>query len=330
MATTTVGYYGFNGVVNILNSLIVDGVNVGDELESLNSRSSTIRSDLLNGTLIPKKTDNIHIVASQLDDKKYNIPMVSADEYGYAECKSYSDLWFNPNTTTFNSKNISVGGSLTVSGSTSLYSDCDVKGNLGVSGSATMYSDCDVKGDFEVLGSATLQSDCNVYGDLYVTGSINTYGPLYVTGTATLFSDCDVYGDLTVTGSTTMYDGLTVPSITLNGNDLQTTLDALAANTLHSIDSDHAILADTVVVSQVNGSIETPYNITIVDGDGNESVFCSNNLNYTPSTGLLKTRQLTTTDNVIIGGTLSVTEMTHLYSNCIVDGSLSNEINIDF
>ena len=69
---------------------------------------------------------------------------------------------------------------------------------------------------------------------------------------------------------------------------------------------EQATNATNVTITENSSTDETVY-LTFVDGSsGNKGVEVDTGLNYNPSSGLITTGSLTTTNNVIVGGNLTV------------------------
>jgi hypothetical protein len=115
----------------------------------------------------------------------------------------------------FNS-DLSVGGTLGVSGTGTFNSDLSVGGTLGVSGTGTFNSDLSVGGTLGVSGTGTFNSDLTVGGTLGVSGTgtfnsdLTVDGMLGVSGTGTFNSDLSVGGTLGVSGTGTFNSDLSV------------------------------------------------------------------------------------------------------------------------
>ncbi len=122
--------------------------------------------------------------------------------------------------------NISVGGTLGVTGNTT------VGGTLGVTGDTTL-ANTTVGGTLGVTGDTTL-ANTTVGGTLGVTGNTTVGGTLGVTGAATLDDTLTVAGETTLNGATTVNDALTVTGDTsLKNTTVGGTLGVTGAATLN-------------------------------------------------------------------------------------------------
>jgi len=181
------------------------------------------------------------------------------------------------------SGNTIVGGTLAVTGATSLTSlntsgNATVGGNLTVTGTVTLSSGLAVPGTLSVTGASTLtgavtmSSSASVAGTLAVTGA-STFSSFSTTGAATIGTTLGVsglatLGSASVTGAATVGGTLTVTgATTLNGNltaNGNTTLGDAAADTL-TLNSDNItvpnlspvtvdLAADQVVIKDATDS----------------------------------------------------------------------------
>ena len=176
------------------------------------------------------------------------------------------------------SGNVTVGGTLGVTGATTLSSTADITGNttvggtLGVTGAST-------------LDSAAVTNNATVGGTLGVTGNTTVGGTLGVTGASTLDSaavtnNATVGGTLGVTGNSTFSGTLGVTSNTTVGGDLDVTGNTTLSGTLGitgatTFSGDVNVGSDTIeeyvqdtVGGMVAGNTETGLSVTYDDTNG--------------------------------------------------------------
>jgi fibronectin-binding autotransporter adhesin len=176
------------------------------------------------------------------------------------------------------SGNVTVGGTLGVTGATTLSSTAAITGNttvggtLGVTGAST-------------LDSAAVTNNATVGGTLGVTGNTTVGGTLGVTGASTLDSaavtnNATVGGTLGVTGNSTFSGTLGITSNTTVGGDLDITGNTTLGGTLGitgattfsggvNVGSDtiEEYVQDTVG-GMVAGNTETGLSVTYDDTNG--------------------------------------------------------------
>jgi len=210
------------------------------------------------------------------------------------------------------SNNATVGGTLGVTGVTTLSDNATVGGTLGVTGATTLStvdvsSNATVGGTLGVTGVTTLSNNATVGGTLGVTGAttLSTVdvssnatvgGTLGVTGVTTLSNNATVGGTLGVTGVTTLSNNATVGG----------TLGVTGATTLSTVDvSSNATVGGTLGVTGVTT--------------------LSDNATVGGTLGVTGATTLSTVDvssNATVGGTLGVTGVTTLSNNATVGGTL--------
>ena len=121
------------------------------------------------------------------------------------------------------------------------------------------------------------------------------------------------------TTATTLQNTRTIGGVSFDGSQ---NIDLPGVNTSGNQDtSGTATNATNVTVTENSSTNETVY-LTFVDGSsGNKGVEVDTGLTYNPSSGLITTGSLTTTNNVIVGGNLTVNGTTTTVN--------SNTVNID-
>ena len=92
---------------------------------------------------------------------------------------------------------------------------------------------------------------------------------------------------------------------------VQQNIDLPGVNTSGNQDtSGTATNATNVTITENSSTDETVYLTFVDDSSGNNGVEVDTGLTYNPSSGLITTGALTTTDNVIVGGNLTVSGTT--------------------
>ncbi len=115
--------------------------------------------------------------------------------------------------------NATVGGTLGVTGATTLTGNTTVGGTFGVTGASTLTGNTTVGGTFGVTGATTLSSTlaagASTLASATVTGAATVGTTLGVTGASTLTGNTTVGGTLGVTGATTLSSTLAAGATTL-------------------------------------------------------------------------------------------------------------------
>jgi len=246
------------------------------------------------------------------------------------------------------SSDATVGGTLGVTGVTTLSNNATVGGTLGVTGVTTLSDNATVGGTLGVTGATTLStvdvsSNATVGGTLGVTGvttlsnNATVGGTLGVTGVTTLSDNATVGGTLGVTGATTLSTvdvssnatvggtlGVTGVTTLSNNATVGGTLGVTGATTLSTVDvSSNATVGGTLGVT---GVTTLSNNATVGGTLGVTGVTTlSNNATVGGTLGVTGATTLSTVDvssNATVGGTLGVTGVTTLSDNATVGGTL--------
>lgn len=106
--------------------------------------------------------------------------------------------------------NLTVTGSTTLVGTTSILAPLNVSGAFIVTGSSTiagtanLLAPVNIGGSLTVTGSTTIAGTANLLAPLNVSGTLMVTGSTTIAGTANLLAPANIGGTLTVTGSTTI------------------------------------------------------------------------------------------------------------------------------
>lgn len=126
--------------------------------------------------------------------------------------------------------NVAIGGTLAVTGATTLRSTLNVGGAIGVTGAAALQStlkvvsDTNIGGALGVTGAAALQSTLKVVGAESVGGALSVTGATTLQSTLFVAGAESVGGALSVTGATTLAGTLSATTGTFSGAITATSL----------------------------------------------------------------------------------------------------------
>lgn len=205
------------------------------------------------------------------------------------------------------SENVQVGGTLAVTGATTMQSTLDVAdsvsmqsslgvgGELSVASVVNMLSTLTVESDTLLKGTLTAGQDAQLQADLNVAGTSTLAGELSVTGKATLLDAAEVRGSMTVAQAAVLNDTLSVAGAT--------TIDGVLA-----VQSNASVAADLSVVGNV-----------AVDGTltAKQATALEDTLAVAGAADMAST--LSVTGNTLLNASLEVQAATLLHSTLGVD-----------
>ena len=208
----------------------------------------------------------------------------------------------------------SIGGTLGVTGNTTLSSDANIGGNLAVSGNSSITGNEDITGTLGVSGDTTLGEN------LAVTSNATVGGTFEVTGTSTL-ADIDAAAITAVTIDTTGY-------VTIGGYaQVDSTLDVIGHTTLSTATISTLtvgdmnitnVLSDLNVQGEINGGTINIDDITIA---GNRISTTASNADLEIVAAGTGSIELLNTTNIT--GDLNVTGNTDITGNLTLGGNIT-------
>ena len=176
--------------------------------------------------------------------------------------------------------NTSINGTLAVTEAATFQDNASVAGTLDVTGAT------DLNGVLDVAGVATFQDNASVSGALDVTGATDLNGILDVAGVATFQDNASVAGALDVTGATNLNGSLGVTGITTL-NDNTTVSGAFTVTGISNLNGNAAIGGNLTLgnlsvagltsnLNTDNATIGTVYTDTIMSADGQTGLIRKN------------------------------------------------------
>jgi cytoskeletal protein CcmA (bactofilin family) len=231
-----------SGSINIGNSLTGDTINFGGEV---------------NSHIIPTTNDTFDLGTSAKAWKDL-----------YVSGTAYIDQL---NLGSIQLTNLTLPGTLIVSGQTSLSGSVFIENTLTVTGNTT------VNGDFLANGSnSTLTANFggnNIELNAYNGATIDLNGPTTINGGLTVTGTTNVNSSLNVTGVTTLYSATTINAgLTVTGTtDLNSSLNVTGATTLYSattINADLTVTGSTTLSGSISVEDLTEKRLVVVGVDG--------------------------------------------------------------
>lgn len=229
--------------------------------------------------------------------------------------------------------NATIGGTLGVTGASTLSGNTTVGGTLGVTGASTLSGNASIGGTLGVSGASTLTGNTAVLGalgvsdtvsltkstgtGLAVTSNATIGGTLGVSGASTLTGNTSVGGTLGVTGATTLSGNTTVggtlavtgeitASSTINGTTIPSTKTLVTTDDTQSL-TNKTLSSPTINTSTIFGG--TINNATIGETTASTGSFTSlsaTSLSVTNTiTGSVSGNAGTATNGVVTSGSYS-------------------------
>ena len=236
------------GVATPINKVVVDDSNnrVGVFVDVSSVSVEQVR--FIDGGIVPVTDNDIDLGASGAEFKDLYI-----DGTAYIDTASIDAV-----STT---GNVTVGGTLGVTGATTLSSTLDVTGNGTVGGTFDATGNSTIGGTLGVTGATTLSSTLGVTGNSTIGGTLGVTGATTLSSTANITGNTTVGGTLGVTGNTTLTADLTVNGNTTLGNaatDTVTVNADVASDLIPSADDTHDL-----------GAVGAEWKDLFIDGTAN-------------------------------------------------------------
>jgi len=243
-----IGLIGDPGVATPINKVVVDDSNnrIGVFVDVASVSVEQVR--FIDGGIVPVTDDDVDLGAVGAEFKDLYI-----DGTAYIDTASIDVV-----STT---GNVTVGGTLGVTGATTLSSTLDVTGNGTVGGTFDATGNSTIGGTLGVTGATTLSSTLGVTGNSTIGGTLGVTGATTLSSTADITGNTTVGGTLGVTGNTTLTANLTVNGNTTLGNaatDTVTVNADVASDLIPSADNTHDL-----------GAVGSEWKDLYIDGTAN-------------------------------------------------------------